>query len=139
MGSTSGISFTIDMRIYYNPKLKQLARNLRNNSTLAEVLLWNELKQKRMKGYQFYRQRPILDYIVDFYSSQLDLVIEIDGISHIGKEAEDEGRQTKIENLGLIFLRIPDNEVKENMDGVYQIIVEWIENFESNKNLRHPQ
>ena len=106
---------------------------------MAEVLLWNELKQKRMKGYQFYRQRPILDYIVDFYSSQLDLVIEIDGISHIGKEAEDEGRQTKIENLGLIFLRMPDNEVKENMDGVYQIIVEWIENFESNKNLRHPQ
>ncbi|MBT6416907.1 MAG: DUF559 domain-containing protein, partial [Candidatus Marinimicrobia bacterium] len=60
------------MRIYYNPKLKQLARNLRNNSTLAEVLLWNELKQKRMRGYQFYRQKPILDYIVDFYCSKLD-------------------------------------------------------------------
>ena len=131
--------FRIDMRIYYNPKLKQLARNLRNNSTLAEVLLWNELKQKRMKGYQFYRQKPILDYIVDFYSSQLDLVIEIDGISHIGKEAEDEERQTKIENLGLTFLRIPDNEVKENMDGVYQIIVEWIENYESHQNQGHHQ
>ena len=131
--------FRIDMRIYYNPKLKQLARNLRNNSTLAEVLLWNELKQKRMKGYQFYRQKPILDYIVDFYSSQLDLVIEIDGISHIGKEAEDAERQSKIENFGLTFLRIPDNEVKENMDGVYQIIVEWIENYESHQNQGHHQ
>jgi very-short-patch-repair endonuclease len=122
------------MKIYYNPKLKQLARNLRNNSTLAEVLLWNELKQKRMKGYQFYRQKPILDYIVDFYCSKLDLVIEIDGISHFGKEVEDKKRQTNIENLGIEFLRIPDNEVKENMDGVYQVIVEWIENFESNNN-----
>ena len=122
------------MRIYYNPKLKQLARNLRNNSTLAEVLLWNELKQKRMRGYQFYRQKPILDYIVDFYCSKLDLVIEIDGISHIGEEVEDKERQSKIENLGIEFLRIPDNEVKENMDGVYQVIVEWIEIHESNKN-----
>ena len=92
-----------------------------------------------MRGYQFYRQKPILDYIVDFYCSKLDLVIEIDGISHIGEEVEDKERQSKIENLGIEFLRIPDNEVKENMDGVYQIIVEWIENFESNKNLRHPQ
>lgn len=122
------------MKIYYNPKLKQLARNLRNNSTLAEVLMWNELKQKRMKGYQFYRQKPILDYIVDFYCSKLDLVIEIDGISHMGKEAEDEERQSKIENLGIEFLRFPDNEVKENMDGVYQVIIKWIEKYESNKN-----
>ena len=122
------------MKIYYNPKLKQLARNLRNNSTLAEVLLWNDLKQRRMKGYQFYRQKPILDYIVDFHWSKLDLVIEIDGISHIGKEVEDKERQTNIENFGIEFLRIPDNEVKENMDGVYQVITEWIENYESNNN-----
>ncbi|MBT3478267.1 MAG: endonuclease domain-containing protein [Candidatus Marinimicrobia bacterium] len=122
------------MRIYYNPKLKQLARNLRNNSTLAEVLLWNELKQKRMRGYQFYRQKPILDYIVDFYCSKLDLVIEIDGISHFGKEIEDKEWQTNIENLGIEFLRIPDNEVKGNMDGVYQVIVEWIEDYKSNNN-----
>ncbi|MBT6129892.1 MAG: endonuclease domain-containing protein [Candidatus Marinimicrobia bacterium] len=122
------------MRIYYNPKLKQLARNLRNNSTLAEVLLWNELKQKRMRGYQFYRQKPILDYIVDFYCSKLDLVIEIDGISHFGKEIEDKEWQTNIENLGIELLRIPDNEVKGNMDGVYQVIVEWIEDYKSNNN-----
>ena len=122
------------MRIYYNPKLKQLARNLRNNSTLAEVLLWNELKQKRMRGYQFYRQKPILDYIVDFYCSKLDLVIEIDGISHFGKEIEDKEWQTNIENLGIEFLRIPDNEVKGNMDGVYQVIVERIEDYKSNNN-----
>ena len=53
--------------ISYNPKLKQLAKNLRNNSTLAEVLLWQNLKGKKMKGYDFHRQKPIGNYIVDFF------------------------------------------------------------------------
>jgi very-short-patch-repair endonuclease len=55
------------MRIYYNPKLKERARELRNSSTLSEILLWNELKQKKILGFQFYRQRPIGNYIVDFF------------------------------------------------------------------------
>ena len=50
------------MKIYYNPKLKYLARKLRNNSTLSEVLLWEELKARKMKGYQFIRQKPIGNY-----------------------------------------------------------------------------
>ena len=53
------------MKIYYNPKLKQLSRNLRNNSTLAEVLLWDKLKKRQVYGYQFMRQKPIGNYIVD--------------------------------------------------------------------------
>ncbi|MBT3519465.1 MAG: endonuclease domain-containing protein [Candidatus Marinimicrobia bacterium] len=118
------------MKIYYNPKLKQLARNLRNNSTLSEVLLWNQLKGKKMMGYQFNRQRPILDFIVDFICPKLNLVIEIDGWSHIGKEAEDKERQKKIENLGITFLRFDDRDVKTNMDGVYRVIIEWIVRFE---------
>ena len=67
------------MKIYYNPKLKTLSGELRNNSTLSEVLLWNMLKSKKMKGYQFMRQKPTDNYIVDFYCSKLKLVIEIDG------------------------------------------------------------
>ncbi|MBT4661604.1 MAG: DUF559 domain-containing protein [Candidatus Marinimicrobia bacterium] len=118
------------MKIYYNPKLKQLARNLRNNSTLSEVLLWNQLKGKKMMGYQFNRQRPILDFIVDFICPKLNLVIEIDGWSHIGKEVEDKERQKKIENLGITFLRFDDRDVKMNMDGVYRVIIEWIVRFE---------
>jgi very-short-patch-repair endonuclease len=118
------------MKIYYNPKLKQLARNLRNNSTLSEVLLWNQLKGKKMMGYQFNRQRPMLDFIVDFICPKLNLVIEIDGWSHIGKEVEDKERQKKIENLGITFLRFDDRDVKMNMDGVYRVIIEWIVRFE---------
>lgn len=70
------------MKIYYNPKLKKLARELRNNSTLSEVLLWNQLKTRKMGGYQFMRQKPISEYIVDFFCNRLKLVIEIDGESH---------------------------------------------------------
>jgi very-short-patch-repair endonuclease len=46
-------------RIYYNPELTELARKLRNNSTLSEVLLWGELKTGRMLGFDFHRQKPI--------------------------------------------------------------------------------
>lgn len=68
--------------IPYNPKLKELAKSLRKNVTFSEVLLWNELKQKKMLGYDFDRQRPIEEYIVDFYSKDLMLAIEVDGDSH---------------------------------------------------------
>ncbi len=77
------------MRIYYNPKVKKLARELRNDSTLSEVLLWNQLKARKMRGYQFMRQKPIGEYIVDFFCSKLKLVIEIDGESHVDKYEQD--------------------------------------------------
>jgi very-short-patch-repair endonuclease len=71
----------------YNKNLKQFSRNLRNNSTLGEVLLWNELKAGKMYGYKFNRQKPLGNYIVDFYCKSLALVIEVDGESHYSEEA----------------------------------------------------
>jgi len=85
----------------------------------------------KMKGYLFNRQRPILDFIVDFFCPKLNLVIEIDGWSHIGEKQNDKKRQKKIEYLGITFLRFDDHDVKTNMDGVCQIIMEWIEGFEA--------
>jgi very-short-patch-repair endonuclease len=67
--------------IPYNPKLKSLARQLRKNSTLAEVLLWQNIKTKSY-GYEFHRQVPIYEFIVDFYCHELHLAIEIDGNTH---------------------------------------------------------
>jgi len=106
------------MKIYYNPKLKQLARNLRNNSTFAEVLLWNHLKARKMKGYQFMRQKPIGNFIADFFCSKLKLIIEVDGDSHRFKITEDVERQNWLENLGLTELRFNDSEVKNDIDNV---------------------
>lgn len=115
--------------IPYNPKLKEIARQLRNNSTLSEVLLWLELKGKKMNGYDFHRQKPIDNYIVDFFCHELMLAIEIDGISHTWEEVavNDKIRQRQIENLGIRFLRFDDNDIKQNMSFVLNTIHDWIE------------
>ena len=115
--------------IPYNQKLKPLAKALRNNMTFAEVLLWNELKQKKMLGYDFDRQRPIDNFIVDFYCKDLMLAIEIDGISHDFEESiiNDEKRQKVLEKLGVRFLRFDDREVRNDMPNVLQTIAYWIE------------
>jgi very-short-patch-repair endonuclease len=114
---------------HYNPKLKQRARELRNNSTLSEVLLWNELKNGKMKGKDVHRQKPIMNFIVDFFCPELALAIEIDGNSHDSKNAyqKDAERQREIEGLGIQFLRFNDLDVKRNMPGVLSVIVQWIE------------
>jgi len=111
----------------YNSDLKELARQLRKNMTLSEVLLWNELKQKQMFGLDFDRQRPIGNYIVDFYCKELKLAIEIDGDTHIYRYDYDDERQRDLEKLGISFLRFDDIEVKKNMSNVLRVIEEWIE------------
>ena len=118
------------MKIYYDPKLKQLARELRNNSTLAEIMLWNEIKGRRLRGYQFMRQKPIDKYIVDFFCSKLKLVIEIDGESNFGKEEYDRERQNDLESLGLTVLHFDDLEVRYNLEGVFKSLENWIDQFE---------
>ena len=103
--------------IPYNPKLKEYAKQLRNNSTLSEVLLWQKIKNKAL-GVQFHRQVPIKEYIVDFYCNELMLAIEIDGDSHLYKYDYDQKRQGELEHLGITFLRFSDFDVKQNMFSV---------------------
>ncbi|MEQ8907952.1 MAG: endonuclease domain-containing protein [Vicingaceae bacterium] len=116
----------------YNPKLKKLARKLRKNMTLSEVLLWGELKQKHIRGFHFNRQRPIDNYIVDFYCKDLMLAIEIDGSSHDSEEAfkKDQIRQKRLESLGVRFLRFGDLEVKRDLPNVLRAINNWVEKHE---------
>jgi very-short-patch-repair endonuclease len=112
--------------IPYNPELKFLAKQLRSRMTLSEVLLWNELKNKGMLGFDFDRQRPIGNYIVDFYCKELCLAIEVDGDTHIFRYEEDEKRQRELEKLGVRFLRFEDIEVKKGMNNVLRVIADWI-------------
>ncbi|MDG6004654.1 MAG: endonuclease domain-containing protein [Candidatus Brocadia sp.] len=110
----------------YNPKLKEVARRLRKSGTLSEVLLWRYLKGKKVLGYDFDRQKPIDNFIVDFFCNELMLAIEIDGASHENKGEEDGARQSRLESLGVRFLRFYDSDIKENIQGVLWVIEDWI-------------
>jgi very-short-patch-repair endonuclease len=114
--------------IPYEPHLKELARKLRNNMTGGEIILWQHLKKKQMRGYDFDRQRPIDQYIVDFYCKKLKLAIEVDGSSHDGEEAQqrDLERQLRLESLGVRFLRFPDQTVRNDIQSVLTAIDAWI-------------
>ena len=107
------------MRTTYNRNLKPFARKLRKQGTKGEAILWRDvLKARQMKGYQFNRQFIIDNYIVDFISRKLKLIIEIDGNSHMGKSKEDYERQNYIENLGFHFLRFTEARVIYRIDEV---------------------
>jgi very-short-patch-repair endonuclease len=121
--------------IHYNPNLKELARELRKNMTLSEVLFWNQLKKKQIMGFDFDRQRPIGEYIVDFFCKELFLAVEIDGNSHIYRDEEDDKRQSDLEAMGVRFLRFDDLEVKKNMTNVLRVIENWIEENRPTPNL----
>lgn len=114
------------MKIHYNPKLTSFSRTLRKTSTLAEVLLWKELKGRKLRGYKFLRQKPIEHYIIDSYCPSLKLAIEIDGVTHDAKVDKDATRQTVLEQLGISFLRFTEGEVRSNLDGVLRVIEERI-------------
>jgi len=110
--------------IPYNSNLKMLARKLRNDSTLGEVLLWNELKNKQFYGYDFHRQKPLLNYIVDLYCYELELVIEIDGLYHNWEEQDNRDvlRDNELNSYGLTILRFTEQEVRKNMQDVLRTI-----------------
>jgi very-short-patch-repair endonuclease len=120
--------------IPYNSNLKQLARKLRNDSTLGEVLLWNELKNKQLYGFDFHRQKPLLNYIVDLYCYELDLVIEIDGLYHNWEEQDnkDASRDKELGTFGLTVLRFTEQEVRKDMVNVLRTIELHVYN-------RHPE
>ncbi len=115
----------------YSPRLKQTARTLRKNMTLGEVILWQHIRRRQIKGYQFLRQKPIGKYVVDFFCKELMLAIEVDGESHEGRQREDEERQEKLKKLGVRFLRFQDSHVKQDLANILKRIEMWIEENQS--------
>ena len=103
------------------------ARELRKNQTPAEIKLWDRLRNKRLSGYKFLRQHPIVVekhndrtgfYIADFYCSEKKLVIEIDGLIHTFQIDYDKARDVIINELGLTVFRITNDEVEKNISDV---------------------
>jgi len=120
------------MKVHYNHKLLENARYLRNNMTNAEKDTWRMLRGKQISGYDFHRQKPIGNFIADFYCHSLKLVIEIDGISHEEKEVieNDKRKNEYFASIGLNILRFTDDEVFGNWGLVEKKIRNYIDEYE---------
>jgi very-short-patch-repair endonuclease len=114
--------------IPYHPKLKILAKNLRNNSTKSEIKLWLKLKNKQLYAYKFIRQKPIDNYILDFYCPELNLGIELDGYSHNLEEVyfKDLKKEKRLNELGIFILRFKDEQVFHDIESVIKEIEFYI-------------
>ncbi len=112
---------------YYNKQLKSYATELRTQSiSRAERYLWKALLSRKRMGVKFKRQRPVLTYIVDFFSQEIGLIIEIDGSSHFNNGKKDAIRQRRLEELGFVFLRFDEGEILNNIGEVYEKIAHAI-------------
>jgi very-short-patch-repair endonuclease len=108
----------------YNKNLKNFSRQLRSNMTDVEKLLWAKIRGKQLKGCQFYRQKVLGNYIVDFFCPKAQLVVELDGGPHYSEEGlvSDAARDAYLQGLGLNILRFSDREVLDNLEGVLEMI-----------------
>ncbi len=114
--------------LQYDKRLKQFSRALRTNMTDSEKLLWAKIRSRQLKGHQFYRQKVIGSYIVDFYCPKARLVIEVDGGQHYSAEGlnKDKIRDDFLEESGLKVIRFSDSEVCRNLRGVIEKIWSYL-------------
>ena len=108
----------------YNPNLKHIARSLRAEMTSSEQMLWSRMRKKQLQSTQFYRQKPIGTYIVDFYAPKAKLVVEVDGSQHLGLEhrQNDGERAAYMTSSGLQVLRFGNMQVLQEIDAVVDAI-----------------
>jgi len=112
-----------------NKNLQFFSKQLRNNMTDSEIALWSRLRKKQILNIQFYRQKPIGNYIVDFYAPAIKLVVEIDGSQHyevVGKLA-DEKRDTFLKEQGLNVMRFDSAQVLRELEHVVDYIYNYAE------------
>ena len=115
--------------IPYKSYLKKLARQLRNNSTKSEIILWKQLKGKRMRGYDFHRQKPIDQYILDFFCHELMLGIEVDGYSHQLEDIQkkDAIKEKRLKELGIYVMRFTDDQVMKDLGNILREIDDFVD------------
>ncbi|MBI5917907.1 MAG: DUF559 domain-containing protein [Nitrosomonadales bacterium] len=112
----------------YDKKLKPFSRALRVNMTDAEQCLWQRLRYRQIAGVQFYRQKPLLGFIVDFYCPRVLLVVELDGSQHFAPEhlAKDAERDARLTGMGMKVLRFDDGQVLRETEAVMGVIYDEV-------------
>jgi len=108
----------------YDPRLKKTSRLLRTNMTDAEQALWQRIRRKQIQGMQFYRQKPLFAFVVDFYCPAAKLVIELDGSQHFAEEhqGKDQERDAALTGSGLRVLRFDNRQILLETDAVLEVI-----------------
>ena len=111
--------------IPYNHELTKKARENRKNPSSVEKRLWFKvLQSKQLVGLKFTRQKPLDEYIVDFYCAELMMAVEIDGDTHADQENYDKQRTAKLNRLGIEVIRYTNQDVMNNIEGVYADLLE---------------
>ena len=123
---------SIPANLWYNKNIQSFAHQNRTQMTKAEACLWKyALSGRKMHGYQFRRQRPVLNYIADFMCKELMLIIEVDGLTHQWEEVaeNDKIREEALIGIGFSVLRFNDNDVLKHINDVVEGIEDYIRNF----------
>ncbi|MDJ0733485.1 MAG: endonuclease domain-containing protein [Nostocaceae cyanobacterium] len=115
-------------KLYNKSSEKEKRRQLRQNITKAEKILWGKIKNRQIENCKFRRQYSVDKFVIDFYSPELKLAIEIDGDSHFedGAAEYDTERQVFIESAGIRFIRFTNEDVYMNLSGVLESIAQMI-------------
>ncbi|MFZ7273747.1 endonuclease domain-containing protein [Avibacterium avium] len=113
----------------YSKNLKELSQKLRSDQTDAERKLWQRINQDQLLGFRFNRQKPLLNYIVDFYCAKAKLVIELDGGHHYepGYQEKDQLRDDELRALGLTIMRFSNDEIYYEIESVVEQIYLFLE------------
>ena len=117
-------------KIFNKKELEPRRKELRNNSTYAEVFFWQQIKKGQLEGRKFRRQTSIDSYIVDFYCPEEQIVIELDGEVHFNEEARkyDKERTEYLESIGLRVIRFENQDVLKNTEYVMNTIKKLFNN-----------
>ncbi|PMB05937.1 hypothetical protein CEN45_14175 [Fischerella thermalis CCMEE 5198] len=115
-------------KLYNKSSERGKRRQLRQNITKAEKTIWEKVKDRQIEDCKFRRQYSVAEFVIDFYSPELKLAIEIDGDSHFqnGAAEYDKERQLLIESAGIRFIRFTNDDVYNNLSGVLEYIAQNI-------------
>ena len=107
---------------YLPPQAKRRARQLRREGPIPERILWGLLRDRQLAGMKFRRQHPVGRFIVDFCCEEARLVVELDGLTHVGTGAADGRRTAHLERHGYHVLRVTNDDLLGAADAVYDAI-----------------
>src|SRR5690349_5507680 len=112
-----------ETRHHAHPRIREHAREMRHDPSPAEQKLWYELRDRRLGGFKFRRQQPVGPFVADFYCADCQLIVELDGDTHAGREDYDAARTAWLANNGHRVVRFTNDDVHHNLKGVLLAIL----------------